>query len=211
LRENFYRILGINQEADLAQIKKAYRRAVKRYHPDISPKDEERFKEVQAAYEILSDPKKKTIYDEQFLRKPVHDHRSYHPYDFPLSSFQLFSELEQTFSDFDDFWINELNGFFGIKRENQEDLSVEVILTREEAVMGCEIPIEVPFLKECRQCFGTGRIGDLICGLCRGSRKERLKREIIINIPPGVKSGMVMRTMINFNGREKDLFITRKI
>ena len=191
MKENFYRILGINQEADLAQIKKAYRRAVKRYHPDISPKDEERFKEVQEAYEILSDPKKKTIYDGQFLRTSVHKHRSYHPYDLPQPSFQLLSELEQTFLDFDDFWINELNGFFGIKRENQGDLSVEVILTREEAVIGCEIPIEVHFLNECRQCFGTGRKGGLICGLCRGSRKEKLKREIIINIPPGVKSGTV--------------------
>ena len=48
MKENFYRILGVNQEADPAKIKKAYRRAVKWYHPDISPK-EERFKEVQAA------------------------------------------------------------------------------------------------------------------------------------------------------------------
>ena len=66
MKEDFYRILGINQEADPAKIKRAYRGAVKRYHPDISPKDEERFKEVQAAYETLSDPKKRPFMMKSF-------------------------------------------------------------------------------------------------------------------------------------------------
>jgi molecular chaperone DnaJ len=168
LKKDFYKVLGVNQEADPAKIKRAYRRAAKRYHPDISPKDEERFKEVQSAYETLSDPKKKAVYDEQFIRKPVHDVRSYPPPDFTPSSFNLFDEIEKHFSDLDDFWNNELSRFYGIHGENRGDFYIEVILTREEAVLGCEIPIEIPFLKECRRCHGTGRVGGLICGFCRG-------------------------------------------
>jgi molecular chaperone DnaJ len=211
LKENFYRILGVNQEADPAKIKRAYRRAVKRYHPDISPKDEERFKEVQAAYETLSYPKKKAFYDEKFLRGSVSDARSYPPPDLTSSSFHLFDEVEKLFSDLDVFWNNELNSFWGIYGENQGDFYIEVILTREEAAIGCEIPIEIPFLKECRRCHGTGRVGGLICGFCRGKGKEKLKKEIEIKIPSGVKSGMVIRNRINLNGKGKDLFITLKV
>ena len=60
----------MNQKADPEKIKSAYRRAAKRYHPDISPKNEEKFKEVQEAYETLSDPEKKAVYDQKVLEKP---------------------------------------------------------------------------------------------------------------------------------------------
>jgi molecular chaperone DnaJ len=211
LKRDFYRILGINQEADPAKIKRAYRRAAKRYHPDISPKDEERFRQVQTAYETLSDPKKKAVYDERFTKQPVHDVRSYPPAHLTPSSLVLFDEMENIFSDLDSFWNNEENSFLGIFREDRGDLNLEVILTREEAALGCEIPIEIPYSRGCSRCHGAGWVGNLICGFCRGEGREKLKKGIEIRIPSGVRSGMMMRNRIILDGKGKDVFITLKV
>jgi DnaJ-class molecular chaperone len=54
-------------------------------------------------------------------------------------------------------------------------------------------------------------VGSLICGFCRGQGKEKLKKEIEVEIPPGVRSGMVIRNHINLNGKGKDLLITLKV
>ena len=211
MKKNFYKILGVNQEADPAKIKRAYRRAAKRYHPDISPKDEERFKEVQSAYETLSDPKKKAVYDEQSSTRPVHEAGLYSPPDLTRSSVRFFDEIRTLFPGLDDLWNNEFNHLLGIYGEDRGDLYLEVILTQEEATLGCEIPIQIPFYRECGRCHGTGKARGLICGFCRGEGKEKLKKEMEIKIPSGVRSGMVMRHRINLDGKRTDLFIALKV
>jgi DnaJ-class molecular chaperone len=211
LKRDFYRILGIGHEADSAKIKTAYRRAAKRYHPDISPKNEERFRQVQTAYETLSDPKKKAVYDEQSTKQPVHDVRSYPPPHLTPPSFPIFDEIERIFSDLDSFWNDKENNFLGTFAEDRGDLHLEVILSWEEAVLGCEIPIEIPYSRGCSRCYGTGRVENLICGSCRGEGREKLKKEIEIRIPSGVRSGMVMKSRINLDGQGRDLFITVKV
>ena len=211
MKKNFYRILGINQEADPAKIKRAYRRAAKRYHPDISPKNEEKFRQVQTAYETLSDPQKKSTYDEQFTKQPAHDARSYAPADLAPSSLPIFDEIERIFFDLNSFWNNEENGLLATFAEDRGDLHLEVILTREEAVLGCEIPIEIPYSRGCKRCYGTGWVGNLICGFCRGDGREKRRKEMKIRIPSGVRSGMVMRKRINLDGKEKDLSIILKV
>jgi len=211
LKKDFYRILGINQEADPAKIKRAYRRAAKKYHPDISPKDEEKFRQVQTAYETLSDPEKKAAYDEQFTEHPVRDVRSYPPPDLTPSSFAIFDEIERVFSYLNSFWNNEGNSFLRPSVEDRGDLHLEVILTREEAALGCEIPIEIPYSRGCRRCNGTGWVGNLICGFCRGEGREALKKEIELKIPAGARSGMALKKRFNVDGREKHLIITLEL
>ena len=99
MKKNFYKILGVNQKADPEKIKSAYRRAAKRYHPDISPKNEEKFKEVQEAYETLSDPEKKAVYDQQVLEKPNSGMRHDRLRDSPpiFSSFNIFNDMDDFF------------------------------------------------------------------------------------------------------------------
>ena len=65
-KEDFYKILGVKRDAKPEEIKKAYRRLARKYHPDVNPGDksaEERFKQMSEAFDILSDPKKRTVYD----------------------------------------------------------------------------------------------------------------------------------------------------
>lgn len=185
MKKDFYKILGVNQGADPATIKKAYRRAAKRYHPDVSPKDEQRFKEVQEAYETLSDPQKKVLYDQEFLEKPV----SKPPiYSFRKSSrFNFFDEINQFFG-----W-DDLSELFGEAQESPPALSAEIALSPEEARKGCEILLNVPLWATCSRCRGTGRIGNLICGLCRGRGEEKKEKRIRVKLPPGLRDGMKIR------------------
>jgi len=62
-KRNFYKVLNVKQDAGPSEIKRAYRSAAKRYHPDVSSENAEKFKQVQEAYETLSNPGKKTLYD----------------------------------------------------------------------------------------------------------------------------------------------------
>ncbi len=103
------------------------------------------------------------------------------------------------------------NSFLGPFAEDRGDLRLEVILTREKAVFGCEIPIEIPYSREYRRCNGTGWVGNLMCGFCRGEGTEMLKKEIEIKIPSGARSGMVLKERFNVEGREKHLIITLEV
>ncbi len=194
-KKDLYRILGVNQKADPGRIKKAYRRAAKKYHPDVSPKDEEKFKEVQEAYETLSDPEKKAAYDQEVSRKSVPRPSSYN-YSQPLTprASTLFDEIDRFFSTFEDFWIDRRPEFSDEWADDHIDnLSLEIILTPSEARDGCEIPLTVPVWTVCKRCQGAGFKEGLICGSCRGRGKERIQRKVRIAIPAGVKNGMQIR------------------
>lgn len=187
MKKDFYKILGLDQEASPARIKKAYRKAAKRYHPDVSPKGEDKFREVQEAYETLSDPQKKVLYDQQFSEKPTSNSQLYSFHEPSGIRPNLFDEIERLFG-FDDLFE-----FFTEPEESQPNLSVEITLTPEEARKGCEIPLKIPFWSNCRRCHGRGRIRNLICGLCRGQGEEKRERRIKVSIPAGIRNGMKVR------------------
>jgi molecular chaperone DnaJ len=211
-KKDLYSILGVNQKADSAKIKKAYRRAAKKYHPDVSPKGEEKFKEVQEAYETLSDPEKKAIYDREILRKSVPLPHSY-DYSHPLRTrpSSLFDEIDRFFSTFEDSWMEGWPEFFG-DRDRTDLLSVEIALTPSEARNGCEIPLMIQFWADCRRCLGTGFKEGLICGVCRGRGKVRIQKKIRITIPSGVKNGMQIRIPLKDRDlRGVNLFATLRV
>jgi molecular chaperone DnaJ len=193
MEKDYYGILKVDEKADPAKIKRAYRKAAKQYHPDISHEDEERFKEVQEAYETLSDPEKKADYDRQHIEKLPFDDRVYHHPDLLSPSHSLFDEIDQFFADFNNFWMNDQSGFFGGREEGSRNLFIEISLTPSEARNGCEIPLEVPFRVKCRRCWGTGNVGGLICGLCLGLGEEKVEKKIKIAIPSGARHGMEIK------------------
>lgn len=205
LKKNFYKILGVNQKADPEKIKSAYRRAAKRFHPDVSPKNVEKFKEVQEAYETLSDPEKKAVYDQKGLEKPNSNIRHDYPrYSAPISSsFNLFNDMDEFLARIEPSWSNNSFG-----EEEESDFFIEIILSPEEAKVGCELLLKIPLWTICRRCKGTGNIRDLICGLCRGRGEVKLEKKIRITIPSGVKDGMKIRVPVKDSDLSRTYFIT---
>ena len=158
-KRDYYEVLGLEKSASDDEIKKAYRKLAKQYHPDLHPGDkecEEKFKEVGEAYEILSDPDKKAKYDQ-------YGHAAFDPNaGFGGGGFGGFGD----FGDLGDILGNIFGGGFGgfggggQTRRNApqkgESLRVRLGISFEEAAFGCTKEISVPRIEDCEDCGGSG-------------------------------------------------------
>jgi len=150
---DYYQVLGVDRNADLATIKKAYRRLAVENHPDRNPGDheaEERFKEAAEAYAVLSDADKRRTYD-RFGKAGLKGQPSFTGFD------------QEIFGDFGDILgdLFGLGGIFGGRARRRggrggRDLLVDLEIDFEEAVRGLETKIQVPRLETCPDCAGRG-------------------------------------------------------
>ncbi|AJH77215.1 molecular chaperone DnaJ [Heyndrickxia coagulans] len=153
-KRDYYEVLGVAKDASKDEIKKAYRKLSKKYHPDINkaPDAAEKFKEIQEAYEVLSDDQKRAQYDQFGHAGPNQGFGG-------GNGFGGFSS-----SDFDSFGFEDIfSTFFGGGRRNDPnaprqgaDLQYTMTLEFEEAVFGKETDIQIPREETCNTCHGTG-------------------------------------------------------
>ncbi len=170
-----YEVLGVSKDASAAEIKKAYRRLSKKYHPDLNkePGAEEKFKQVNEAYEILSDPQKKAQFDQYGS----------------MGGQQGFGGNYQGggFGDFgggfEDIFSSFFGGGSGSRNPNAprqgRDLQYEMDLTFEEAVFGKKTSIQYTREALCKTCSGSGAkpgTSPETCSHCGGSGFMRVKR-----------------------------------
>lgn len=222
---DYYEILGVQRNASTEEIKRAFRRLAQKYHPDRnkSPDAEERFKEIAAAYEVLSDPEKRALYD-RYGHEGVRGSTR-------VGQYTSFEDIFSIFSDvfggglFDDFF-----GPRGVRRGR--DLSCQISVTLEEVASGAKKSIEIQRLEICEECNGSGAKpgtfptrcpychgegeiresrgffvvrapcsrcggrGTIIespCTACRGRGRRPKRIELEVDIPPGVDSGTRLR------------------
>ena len=148
-KRDFYEVLGVERSASEAELKKAYRRLAMKFHPDRNPDDkdaEEKFKEANEAYEVLSDADKRAAYDR-------HGHAGVDPQmgggGFGGGNFSdVFGDV------FSDFFGGGGRGRGGPQRGS--DLRYNMELDLEEAVRGTTVSIRVPTLADCKTCKGSG-------------------------------------------------------
>ena len=170
-KRDYYEVLGLSKSASDDEIKKSYRKLAKKYHPDLNPDDktaEEKFKEVNEAYGILSDPEKKSRYD-QFGHAGVDP--SYGAGG-GAGGFGGFGGM----GDFGDVFSSFFGGMGGSRRSGGprkgEDIETFISISFEEAAFGCEKEISLRRRKSCKHCNGTGaKDGKELetCPQCKGS------------------------------------------
>lgn len=172
-KRDYYEVLGVEKNASEADLKKAYRRLAMKYHPDRNPDDkatEEKFKEAKEAYEVLSDPQKRTAYD-QFGHAGVGGMGGG-----GAGGFGSFSDIfGDVFGDI--FGGGGARG--GSRVYRGADLQYNLELSLEDAVQGTEVKIRVPKLETCEVCEGSGaRSGTQpqTCPTCNGLGQVRMQQ-----------------------------------
>ncbi|MFC1970454.1 DnaJ C-terminal domain-containing protein [Chloroflexota bacterium] len=202
---NYYDILGVKRDAGEKDLKQAYRKLARKYHPDVNPGDnsaEAKFKEINAAYEVLSDQKSRQKYDkygdqwqhaDQFeqARKQQSQYRDFAPgggasYHFTSGDT---SDLNSIFED--------LFGGSRTRRRPQQrrgqNMESPIEITLEEAYSGTNRTISLQFEEPCASCRGSGRIQNLPCSVCRGAGVVSRIKRLEVKIPPGVNNGSRIR------------------
>ena len=182
-KRDYYEVLGVKKDATADEIKKAYRKLAKENHPDLHPGDkacEERFKEVNEAYEVLSDEDKRKKYD-QFGHAAFDPNAGYGAGGFGggFGGFGDFGDLGDIFGSFGDIF-----GFGGggAQRSNPnaprkgDNIRSSVSISFEEAAFGCEKEITIGRVEQCPDCKGTGcQPGTTpeVCPDCKGTGTVR--------------------------------------
>lgn len=174
-KKDFYEILGVDRSATQDEIKSAYRRLAKKYHPDICKEEnaEAKFKEVQEAYSVLGDENKRRQYDQFGHAAFTQDGAGGAGFG---GGFQGFG------GEFDDIDLGDIFGSmfgssFGFgsssrsssQRERGSDTIMKMRLSFEEAVFGCEKDITLDLTETCDDCDGKGGFGESTCSECHGS------------------------------------------
>ncbi|MHC1610143.1 MAG: molecular chaperone DnaJ [Candidatus Methanospirareceae archaeon] len=217
-KRDYYSVLGVDRGASQDEIKRAYRRLAKKYHPDLNkdnPKEaEEKFKEISEAYEVLSDPKKRENYD-----RYGHAGVDFGPEGFKWSDFTRYSDIEDIFGDIlkdffgfggsrrarADTWSSPFDLFFGrggytraeerYRPRRGSDISYNLEIDLEDAAKGVEREINLVKEESCPLCKGTGASsgGLTTCPVCGGTgevrKVERQGFAQFVSISPCAKCG----------------------
>ncbi|MBN2733636.1 MAG: molecular chaperone DnaJ [Methanomicrobiaceae archaeon] len=234
---NYYDILNVSKNATEQEIKKAYRTLTKKYHPDISKEEgaEEKFKEINEAYSVLSDKQKKAQYDQMGHETFTNASKGqYTGGGFGGAGFN------SDFGGFGDIFDAFFGGAGGSRRgprgpQAGADLLMRIQITLKDAALGTSRDVDImhtepcpdcdgtgsktkktricprcggsgqerrenrtPFgnfvsMVTCSQCQGRGKIPEERCNTCSGTGHSRVKRNITVNIPAGIDTGMRLR------------------
>jgi molecular chaperone DnaJ len=177
-KNDFYDTLGVKKDASPEEIKKAFRRLARKYHPDLNPGDknaEKRFKEINEAYEVLSDQKKRADYD-MFGKTPFETGAGFEGFRTQDFGFD-FGGAEDIFSNlFSGFGTSESTRFRSEMPFQGSDLETRLDISLEEAYKGVTKPITMTREVVCDTCRGTGAEASQRCSNCKGSGAIHQKR-----------------------------------
>ena len=192
MAKNYFAILGVASSASPDEIRSAYRRLAKEYHPDHSTGGSEPFRQIQEAYSVLGDPYKRNKYEQSLRDSPMKTSRVHgpspeplipkqQPVDMgeisPLRSFQTFTpSLDEIF----DWLWNNFASLDWPKSGRLQNLTLEIPLTTEQAMRGGNARIMVPARAVCPLCHGYGSVGPYECSRCAG--EGAISGEVPVNI-----------------------------
>lgn len=214
--KDYYEVLGVGRSASADEIKTAYRKLARKFHPDLNPGDkaaEERFKELQEAYDVLSDTENRKLYDQhgenwkavkqgggppppgwegsRGTRGPTAGGVNFEDFDFgSLSGAGGFDIFEEMFGGA----RGSARAGPGRRSSWGQDVEAELELSLEEAHRGVRRTLQMQVAEICPTCRGTGVVDEnKTCQTCRGSGQVLKSKTLEVNIPAGVRDGSTVR------------------
>lgn len=219
VRKNYYEILGVTPDSDAQDVKIAYRKLARKYHPDVNkaPGSAQKFKDILEAYETLSDEKKRKQYDmlngvyrspkqkaaaqgaKNEYRKASENVKS-EPKTEPKATRPSFEESKEAFSknNFKSAINDILDGIAKEKKKkktpkNGDDIYTEVMISLEDSIRGTTRVINVIHRELCPNCEGRKFINGAKCGVCKGTGEFAQHKKINVKIPQNIKNGTKLR------------------
>jgi curved DNA-binding protein len=218
--KDYYAILGVKKDSSPDEIKKSYRRLAREHHPDLHPEKQkaqagEKFKEINEAYEVLSDPEKRSKYDQL---GPGWDSQQAPP---PRREPRQGAPDAEAFAGFSDFFESlfgargsgaEAGQAFRAGPRQGQDIEAELPLSLEDAFQGGEKKISIAAPALCLACGGSGRRGRGFCPDCGGVGEVSRERSITAHLPAHARDGMRLRLRgqgapAGGGGKPGDLFL----
>jgi molecular chaperone DnaJ len=217
-----YEVLGVPRTAADAEIKKAYRRLARKFHPDVNPGDtgaHKRFQEIAAAYEVLKDSKKKERYDRfgDTGEPPEPAAGPFRSGPFPQGphaqgpfgkgtpgggGFRWSGDFSDLFSDL----FTGAGGGIGVGED--EDAAAAITIPFRDAVLGGTVSFSARIPRRCSRCRGTGRAAKSACPACHGSGSLVETESLTVRIPAGVDSGARIRVPGKGRTENGDLYLS---
>ncbi len=198
---NYYDVLGVSRDASDKDIRKAFRRLARKYHPDVNPGDktaEERFKEINRAYEVISDPEKRAKYDrfgeqweqaEAFERARQAGGPGWQTFRFDLGDLGDLGDV------FGRTGLGGILDLFGRRPGPMRGQNVEYTteVTLEEAYQGASRVLRLQSEEPCGTCGGQGQIAGAVCHVCQGQGAVLRPKRLEVKIPAGARDGTRVR------------------
>lgn len=228
MTKNYYLILGITADASREDIKAAFRHRALELHPDRSGLESGPFLELQEAYSVLGDPDRRRRYDREY--QPLAPRRSrsapapeplvtqrpkgepFRPEEpvRPFREVSLAESFETYRPSFDELFDRLWSNFEEVSRpksEELESLTVEVLLSPDEAAYGGQVRVWIPARSACRACGGRGSVGLYECWRCEGHGALTTEFPLDLDYPAGLRDGYAVRIPLTRFGIE-NLYLT---
>lgn len=200
MAKSYYAILGISSMATPEEIRTAYRRLAKTYHPDCYPGNSDHFRQVQEAYSVLGNTKSRRQYERQIRRThaTASSTRSVHRKPEPLipdekvedlgdiSPIRSFETYTPSYDELFDWMWNNFSSMSPTRFEEMRTLTLEVTVNRDQARRGGTARILVPAHTRCPLCQGRGRRGPYECHRCSGEGAISGEIPVAVSFPPGL-------------------------
>jgi DnaJ-class molecular chaperone len=203
---DYYVVLGVSRHESPSAIRAAYHELAKRFHPDVSGGAGTAFQEINEAYSVLSDPERRRLYDQRLagaVGVPIPVRRTAPVEPLSPEPISILGSPERTRPSFDAFqeWFGaNFTGRNVPKSERVESLTLDLVLSPAEALLGCSLPVGIPGFYACKECGGSGHLWMFPCAECRGSGMVEKMRTLWVRVPGGVRPGTVLEYPLNHFG-----------